>query len=110
MRNVIFAATALLILLNIICGLIIPEYEVFNVIMTSIIIISNMALIMVALNILNDAFKISLSFLYSFFCVAESVLSALSPQEMEANYYVIGICSMLILQIIILISVKYCQR
>lgn len=110
MKNIVYATTALLILLNIICGLVIPEYEVFNIVMTSIIIIVNMVLVIVALNILNDAFKISLSFLDTFFCVVECALSALSPQEIEANYYIIGICSMLILQLIILISARYCQR
>lgn len=110
MKNIVYATTALMILLNIICGLIIPEYEVLNIIMTSIIIILNMVLVVVALKKLNDAFKISLSFLFSFLCIVECVLSVLSPQEIESNYYIIGICSMLILQIIILISVKHCQR
>lgn len=110
MRNIILAITGLLILLNFVCGLIIPEYEVFNIVMTSIIIILNMVLVMVALNTLNDAFKISLSFLFTFLCIVECVLSALSPQEIESNYYIIGICSILILQLIILISAKYCQQ
>lgn len=100
----------LLFLLNLVCGLILPQYEVFNIIMTSVIIILNAVLIFIASSILNDAFKISTTFLFSLFGFVECVLSILSPQELESNYYLVGICLLVTFEILILVCAKFCQR
>lgn len=104
------AIASLVLLLNIVCGVIFPQYNVWNVVMTSVVIISNAVLILVALSILNDAFKISISFIFSFFCIVESILSVLSPQQVELNFYILGICLLLIFQLILLICAKFTQR
>ena len=102
--------TALLILLNAICGLVLPQYESINIVLSSAVIILNAGLISVASRILNDAFKISLSFLFSFLCLIECVLAVLSPQEVESNYYIIGICAIFIFEVIVLTCAKFCQQ
>lgn len=100
----------LLLLLNLVCGIILPQYEAVNIIMTSVIIVLHAVLIFIASSILNDAFKISTTFLFSFFGFVESVLSILSPQELESNYYLVGICLLVTFEIVILVCAKFCQR
>ena len=110
MIQITIISATLLILLNVICGLVLPQYETVNIVLTSVMIILNTVLISVASRILNDAFKISLSFLFSFLCIIECVLSVLLPQELESNYYFIGICALFIFEVFVLICAKFCQR
>lgn len=110
MIQITIIVTILLILLNAICGFVIPQYESFNIVLSSVMIILNAGLISLASRILNDAFRISLSFLFSFLCIIECVLSILSPQELESNYYFIGICSLFIFQVFVLTCAKFSQR
>ena len=110
MKTLTSLVALLLLILNFGCGILLPDYEKFNIIVTSIVIVINTILVLIALSILKDAFKISLSFLFSFLCVVENVLAILSPNMIEDNLYILGICIILTLQLIILISVKFCQR
>ena len=110
MKAIIPLVTSLLLLLNIVCGLILPHYDGWNIVMTSIVMIFNAVLIGVAVNILNDAFKISLSFIFSILCLIECLLSILSPQQIENNLCLLWICLLVVSQLIILISAKFCQR
>lgn len=110
MKTLNIVIAGLLLLFNLVCGLIIPQYELFNIAATSFVIILNSALILVASNILNDAFKISLSFIFSLLGIIEIVLAILSPQEIVSNYYVVGIVLLIIFEVIILACAKLCQR
>lgn len=109
MRSIVATITiaSLLLLFNIVCGIIFPQYCAWNIVATSIVIISNAVFIIVALRILNDTFKISLSFIFSFLCIVEWILSVLSPQKVESNFFILGISLLLMFQLILLICAKF---
>ena len=110
MKVITIISAFLLIVLTILAGLIFPGYETINVIQTSVVITINAILVYISLSALKDAFKISLSFLFAFFATIECVLTILSPQEIENNIYVMVVLSMIIVQILILTTVKLLQK
>ena len=86
MKRLVIVITALLLVINILAGLVFPGFRLFNVILTSIIILITGGLVFLLYNVgLKDAFSISLSFLFLILGGAEYVLGLLSPSSFRGN-------------------------
>lgn len=94
----------ILLVANLLFGLILPSYEVFNLFVSSLVIVATTALLF-CLNviILKDGFKISLHVLFSILGAIEFVLSLFSSKTFENNWFLLSIVLSLAVQSIILL-------
>ena len=95
----------IILAVNVIVGLLVTAYATHNVEVSSAVIVSTFLLIY-AIGVLpmQDAFKVSLSFMSVFFGVVEFVLGVLSPCEIHDNWYLIAILILVVVQLIIVIT------
>lgn len=102
MKRIIFIATALLLALNIVAGLILSGYKPFNVIFSSIaIFITGALLYSLQLIHLKDAYAISLSCLFVVLGLIEYVLGAVSPDYFQDNWIVLILSILIGLEVLI---------
>lgn len=100
----ILSIGALLLSLNIVVGLLLSAYSIFNICLNSIIIIV-FTLMLLSLHKVNlkDAFKVSLTFIVAFVGIIEYIIGFLSKRELADNYIIItdvilcAICVLLIM-------------
>jgi hypothetical protein len=99
MKKSIAIPGVLLLVINILAGLILSKYSWFNVILSSCVIILFTLLInfLYASN-LRTAFRISLISLFLVNGIASFVLSVLSPDSFQDNWYIITILILIALQ------------
>lgn len=90
---------------NILIGLIVSSYETFNVCLTSVVIIATTLLLeWLSSSNLKDAFKISLTVLFSFLGLVEFVLGLIAPAQFENNWYLVVIIVLIIIESLFVIS------
>lgn len=95
----------ILLISNILIGLIVSSYETFNVCLTSVVIIATTLLLgWLSSSNLKDAFKISLTVLFSFLGLVEFVLGLVAPSQFEDNWYLVVIIVLIIIESLFLIS------
>lgn len=102
--NVFISLLAFLsLLLNIACGKVFDVYPVFSMKINCGVIAFTIALLF-ALRFLTlaTAFRISLSWLFSFFGLVMFTLGILSPEKWENNGYAIAICLIMAFEVIVL--------
>lgn len=95
----------ILLISNILIGLIVSSYETFNVCLTSVVIIATTLLLgWLSSSNLKDAFKISLTVLFSFLGLVEFVLGHIAPSQFENNWYLVVIIVLIIIESLFVIS------
>lgn len=101
----ILSVGALLLSLNIIVGLLLSAYPIFNVCLNSTIIIVFTLMLLSLYKIkLKDAFKVSLTFVIAFVGLIEYIIGFLSKNELADNYIIITdvvLCTVCVLLIMI---------
>ena len=104
MKQIIIVIGIILLVANLLFGLILSSYEVFNLFVSSLVIVATTALLF-CLNviILKDGFKISLHVLFSILGAIEFVLSLFSSKTFENNWFLLVIVLSLAVQSIILL-------
>lgn len=104
MKQFSLLSTVLFVILNILLGVVIQDYESYNVILSSSVLVGNLIIVLVLLNLrLKDAFKVSLCILFPVMTVTEFVLAVLAPYSFYDNWFIISIMALLSLQIILLL-------
>lgn len=104
MKQFSLLSTVLFVILNILLGVGIQDYEPYNVILSSSVLVGNLIIVLVLLNLrLKDAFKVSLCTLFPVMTVTEFVLAVLAPYSFYDNWFIISIMALLSLQIILLL-------
>lgn len=95
----------ILLISNILIGLIVSSYETFNVCLTSVVIVATTLLLgWLSSSNLKDAFKISLTVLFSFLGLVEFVLGLVAPSQFEDNWYLVVIIVLIIIESLFVIS------
>ncbi len=95
----------ILLISNILIGLIVSSYETFNVCLTSVVIVATTLLLgWLSSSNLKDAFKISLTVLFSFLGFVEFVLGLVAPSQFEDNWYLVIIIVLIIIESLFVIS------
>ena len=104
MKQIIIVIGIILLVANLLFGLVLPSYEVFNLFVSSSVIVATTALLFY-LNVitLKDGFKISLHVLFSILGAIEFVLSLFSFKTFENNWFLLVIVLSLAVQSIILL-------
>ena len=94
----------ILLVANLLFGLILPSYEVFNLFVSSLVIVATTALLF-CLNVitLKDGLKISLYVLFTILGCIEFVLSLFSSKTFENNWFLLVIILSFTVQSIILL-------
>jgi len=86
MKNIIIISYALLIIANAIIGLVLTEYESFNIWMvTATIAINAVFSYLIATSKLQSAFKISLTSIYSVILFIQIILAIVCSKELTNN-------------------------
>lgn len=104
MKRIIIIIGVILLVANLLFGLILSSYEAFNLFVSSLVIVTTIALLF-CLNVvtLKDGFKISLHILFFILGGIEFVLSLFSSQDFENNWFLLVIVLSLAIQSIILL-------
>lgn len=104
MKQIIIVIGIILLVANLLFGLILSSYEVFNLFVSSLIIVATTALLF-CLNVmtLRNSFKISLYVLFSILGAIEFVLSLFLSKNFENNWFLLAIVLSLAIQSIILV-------
>lgn len=102
MKKSIVLPGAIILVLNIVLGLILSKYELYNVCVSSVVI----ALTVVMLNLLystnlRSAFRISLISLFIFNGIVSIILSILSPSTFTDNGYLIAIIALFAIEAVV---------
>ncbi len=102
MKTLTIYISLILIVVNVLAGLILKDYQKENVIASSCVLLVNAFLLLAtAEQQMKDAFKISFFILFPFFCLIEFILAVLSPCTFENNLYAIGIICCFAFQMIL---------
>lgn len=107
MKQIIVVIGIILFVTNLLFGLVLSSYEAFNLIVSSLVIVSTTALLF-CLNVLTlkDGFKISLYVLFSILGGVEFVLSLFSSKTFENNWFLLVIVLSFAMQSIILLITR----
>lgn len=111
MKHLNLIIGGILLVLNILIGLIVSSYPTFNVCLTCGIIVFSFALIeALKYSRLRDAFRISLTFIFAFLMIVCLVLGVLSPDCFKDNGYIIAIISILVIEVVILLTTSFISQ
>lgn len=112
MKSLTLIVSLILIVVNILAGLILKDYHIENVVMTSIVLIVNTLLLWwVARSDMKDGFKISYHILFPILGFIEFILAIVAPSRWENNYFLIGIILCLAFQaIMVFAAIKTTQH
>ena len=104
MKNITLIIGGILLLVNIIIGMLIIAYPMFNLCFTSAIItVTTLLLYALCMVNLKDGFIIGLSFLFSLLGLVELILGALSSASIQNNGCVIATIILITIQVLILV-------
>lgn len=104
MKKIIIISSVILLVANILVGTILTCYCGFNVAVSSTVVLLTAAMLYVVNSItLKDAFKVSLSILFTLGGLIEFVISLFMPSRLSDNWGVIVIITLLALQGLILL-------
>jgi len=104
MKKVIVLIGVILLIANIIFGLILTKYQMFNICTNCIVIFVNSLLLYCLQELkIKQAFTISLSFMFSVLGVVEFVLGSIAPKQFENNWYLLIVIVLLAFEGIFLV-------
>ncbi|MCR4827742.1 MAG: hypothetical protein K5882_12460 [Bacteroidales bacterium] len=105
MKKGLYVFGAILFVANVLIGLIATSYETFNWVLSSVVIIATIVLLgWLSSSSLKDAFKISLSFLFSFLGLVEYILAIVAPSQFADNWYLIVIIGLIVIESLFVIA------
>ncbi|MDR1747223.1 MAG: hypothetical protein LBR49_08140 [Tannerella sp.] len=103
-KNIILITGIILLVANLLFGSMLSAYLAFNMGINCGVIIANTVLLYFLCCItLKDAFRISLSFLFSFLGFVEFILGLLAPQRYEDNGYLVAVILIVAFEAIVLV-------
>ncbi len=104
MKRIIILSSSVLLVANILLGLILSFYGGCNVVLSSLVIIGTGLLLYLIQTIkLKDAYKVSLTFLFTIAGCLELILSLISPNRFIDNWWLIIVIILMAFEAIILI-------
>lgn len=104
MKKIIIISSVILLVANISVGTILTCYSGFNVAISSTVVLLTAAMLYVVNSItLKDAFKVSLSILFTLGGIIEFVISLFMLPHFSDNWGVIAIITLLVVQGLILL-------
>jgi len=107
MKNAILIIGGIFCLTNLILGLILTAYPVFNMWLNTVVIVANTLLLYGMLSMkLKDAYKIFLSLGFPFVATIELVLGLFANNHFRDNWYLVIIILSLMVKAILLITIK----
>lgn len=107
MKKIVIFTYAALFITNILFGLLLSSYELFNVFISSgIIILTGVFMLLIGILQLKDGFKSSLYVTYPILGFIEIVLSIFSPNRITDNWMIIVITLIVVFQLILLFITK----
>ena len=99
MKKTILYIGILALVLNIVIGLLLTAYPLFNMALNSIVIVVTTLLIWLSSgNSQRTAFAVSLTFLYSFLGIIQLVLGIFSPARIIDNWMIVAIIALLVFE------------
>jgi hypothetical protein len=103
-KNIVLITGFILLIANLLIGSILSVYPAFNMLLNSGVIIANTVLLyLLSIITLKDGFRISLSFLFSFFGLVEFILGLIAPQRYEDNGYLLAVILIVAFEAIVLV-------
>jgi len=103
-KNIVLITGFILLIANLLIGSILSVYPAFNMLLNSGVIIANTVLLyLLSIITLKDGFRISLSFLFSFFGLVEFILGLIAPQRYEDNGYLLAVILIVAFEAIMLV-------
>lgn len=104
MKRLTFIIGAILLVVNLLLGSILSCYDLFSVCLNCAVIVINTCLLLLIQHIvLKDAFKISLSMLFSVAFAVELILGCFAPSELTNNWFLISCIIIFSFEIIVLL-------
>ena len=111
MKKIVLISGILLIGFNTISALILSIYPWFNYGLVDFSILSTTFLLFVLFQKANaDAYRIFLTFLFSFLLLVKIYLSISSIQSWINNIWILAILSIVIFEILVLVLIKYMRK
>lgn len=104
MKRIILLSSSILFIVNLLFGVILSSYDIFNIVVSSTVIVATGVLLYVADSIhLKDGFKVSLMLLFAMVGVIEFILSLIAPNHFTDNWWLILASGLMAAEIILLI-------
>ena len=108
MKKSIITFGSLALVTNVVLGVLISNYALFNVCLNSaIIIVSSILILLTGCFNLKDAFKVSLSFLFPIIGLIEFICGFFAKESIVDNWVVILCVVLTVLETTLLIAAKY---
>lgn len=103
MKKVILFLSVTLLVTNVLAGLMLSAYDTFNVIATSITLLLSTGLLYATTAIqLKDAFRVSLTIIFTFVGLVLFLLMLFAPHHIQDNWVMIVAIVLIIIEIIVL--------
>ncbi|MCQ2245408.1 MAG: hypothetical protein MJZ69_01305 [Bacteroidaceae bacterium] len=107
MKSTILSIGGILIVTNVLFGILLSAYGIFNMWFNTIMIaITTIMLFLVQANSLKDAFKVSLTILLPISCFMKFVLGCISPERLEDNWCVIVCMFITIVEVLMIMIIS----
>lgn len=111
MNKVNLIIGGLCLIVNILCGLVLSCYSVFNCGVTSGVIVLNMGILYLVSTInLKDAFRISLNSLFPIIAVIEYFVGLFAPDQFENNGFIIFLAIALLVKGTLLVVTYFLSK
>lgn len=111
MKKITVISGIFFIILNTVAYLIFSKYELFNNILVSFSIFSSFSMIYILSNKKNaDAYRIALSFVYSFLGLVKVFISFHSKPTFAENFSIIWILGIIFVEIVLLFLIGYMNK
>lgn len=93
--------------MNISAGIIVTEYQTFNVVVSSSVIMLNFGVLYLLHSLeIKDAFGISLSFVLPFIGIIEVIMSIMMPADWHDNIWLILLFGLIAFQVLMVFAVN----
>ena len=107
LKKIVLFSSLIALVANLVAGLLLSAYHPFNLTATSVAIIATAALLYaVAIRPLKDAFRLSLTFLFTFIGITIFFLSLFAKPRVQDNWCVIASILLLLSECVILFVVE----
>ena len=111
MKKLLLTISLTLLGINLFIGLIFPTYNWFNVPLSSLVLINNAVLLYLSSDKRHsDAYRISLSFIYSFINVVLFIAAQSSPAAVFNNWILMAMIAVSVCQWLLIALIRYMNR
>lgn len=107
MKKTILFTTIAVLTINIAAGLLLSNYNTFNMLATSVVVIITAVLLYITESlILKDAFSVSLSFFFSIMGIVMFLLMIFSKKQLQDNWCVMVSLVLMLIEAVVLYVVN----